>query len=164
MSILTIKTDEESKDETGIRKTNKRRLGGNKSNDVGIVAFDKVSIREYKIVCGDNPSISEGPPIQLDWSSIDTFNGAVDEFEEEREDERRSHPSQMKIPSRVRTELLLYFGSTKAEIESCARKAQKVKKQRNHTLASYEASPHLDESIEKLTRAFTKPFRRSKKF
>ena len=29
------------------------------------VSFDKVSIREYERVLGDNPSVSQGPPIRL---------------------------------------------------------------------------------------------------
>jgi hypothetical protein len=45
------------------------------------VRFDKVMIREHKIVFGDNPSCSDSVPVMLDWNHAPVRLWQVDDFE-----------------------------------------------------------------------------------
>lgn len=146
--------------------------GGNQSNDDSLrstnsldlsVGFDQIQIREYRVVCGDNPSVSTGPPVQLDWASVDLYSCAIEDFEHQREGNRRIQ-SQMRIPEYVRKKTLVTFGNSKEDIEDCTKQATITRKQRISTMASLETSiPHIEENFERVTRALLKPFRRKEK-
>lgn len=45
------------------------------------VTFTRVCIREYSLECGDNPSVSSGPPLTLGWKFIKKEPIDVDTFE-----------------------------------------------------------------------------------
>ena len=55
------------------------------------VKFTDVTVRSYELCMGDNPSVSSGPPIGLDWVYDDgnTETRHIDDFEEIREIDRR---------------------------------------------------------------------------
>ena len=126
------------------------------------IKFGKISIREYELLPGDNPSVSTGPPIQLGWGSIEHYDGSVDEFESKRNGQRRMY-TQLRIPETIRRQMLELFGHSKQEIDYCTRQALVVRKKRLRSLATSEAFPHLEENFERLSRLFSTPFRRGKK-
>ena len=58
-----------------MKNSNPSLLGGNQQNEVfepqpikRNVSFSHLQVREYDITLGDNPSVSSGLPISLDWS------------------------------------------------------------------------------------------------
>eukprot|EP00978_Attheya_sp_CCMP212_P025654 scaffold82903_cov62-Attheya_sp.AAC.3 len=48
------------------------------------VSFHTIEIREYKRALGDNPAVSYGPPIGIDWQYNHTESKTVDLYERER--------------------------------------------------------------------------------
>ena len=46
------------------------------------VKFSSVKIREYPMIPGDNPSVSNGPPLTMDWTASKTFSVTIDRFED----------------------------------------------------------------------------------
>lgn len=179
--IMTVRTLQESLNESKITKLYRKRrratlqlmhsrknvLNETESRDDSgryqmSIQFDRISIREYRVVCGDNPSVSTGPPVQLDWANIDHYNGSVDEFEDIRGGQRRVQ-TEMRLPETLRWQMLQHFGHSKEEIEECTKKASISKRQRFQTMATSEAFPALEENIERLTRMFSSPFRRKQK-
>mmetsp|Transcript_26643 Transcript_26643/g.32848 ORF Transcript_26643/g.32848 Transcript_26643/m.32848 type:complete len:292 (-) Transcript_26643:286-1161(-) len=126
------------------------------------VLFDQVTIREYRVVPGDNPSVSIGPPLQLDWASIQNYHASVDEYEKLRNGERRVS-TQMRIPETYRQRLLELHGSSQTDIAKSTKDAEIVKRQRIQTYAKPEIFSNLEENVERFSRALTKPFRRGKK-
>eukprot|EP00551_Chaetoceros_affinis_P014976 CAMPEP_0203695478 /NCGR_PEP_ID=MMETSP0091-20130426/6929_1 /ASSEMBLY_ACC=CAM_ASM_001089 /TAXON_ID=426623 /ORGANISM="Chaetoceros affinis, Strain CCMP159" /LENGTH=249 /DNA_ID=CAMNT_0050567041 /DNA_START=34 /DNA_END=783 /DNA_ORIENTATION=- len=170
--IMTVRTLCESLNESKITKLSRRRrqaklqLEHSKKlesrDDEPSIKFGKISIREYGLVPGDNPSVSTGPPVQLDWGNIEHYDGSVDEFESIRDGQRRVQ-TQMRLPETIRIQLLQLFGHSRQEIDDCARQALIVRKQRFQTFATSEAFPHLEENIERLSRLFSTPFRRNEK-
>ena len=104
---------------------------------------------------------SEGPPIQLGWANSKAYHRTVDEFENERQAERRV-PSQMRLPVYVRKELLVLFGHSREEIKQCTRNAVAIQKQRRQTIATYQTCPNLEENLERLTKAFSSLLRRKR--
>lgn len=94
-----------------------------------IVRFSKVSIREYEIVPGCNPSVSEGCPISLGWRHAEEKNLMFHAFENKRESRRRRQ-NQMRMPKSYREDILIDFGYTKKEIKKADKDAHKIRTKR----------------------------------
>ena len=68
------------------------------------VCFDDCHIREYSYILGDNPAVSKGAPLQIDWDyhSEDVID--VDIFEHCREPVRR-HRRRIVMSARKRAKM-----------------------------------------------------------
>ena len=95
----------------------------NSIDDVSL-SFSNVYIREYQIIPGVNPAVSGGPPIELGWGHSETRTMDLDQYEGTRGNSRRLK-MQMRMPLKVRKDLLLYHGSTKKMIKEATRTAKK---------------------------------------
>ena len=51
------------------------------SSPVKEVGFGRIAFREYPIIMGGNPSVSEGVPVELDWHHINEYDVEVDSYE-----------------------------------------------------------------------------------
>ena len=98
------------------------------------VKFLAVHIREYSQTIGDNPSVSYGPPISLDWdySSMDPV--PLNDYEANRG--KRRNLRQMMLNYYHRTHLLQHIvGASEADIHAAQKAAEKIKGQRAMTKA-----------------------------
>ena len=101
--------------------------------EMSVVSFDSVNIREYSLIPGDNPSVSEGTPLSLGWEHCERYKSALDPYESFRDGRRRT-TAQMKIPSKIRKSMLLHHGHSPREVEEAAREASKSRMQREYTV------------------------------
>jgi hypothetical protein len=93
------------------------------------VTFDQVLIRSYDQCIGDNPSVSYGPPISLDWNYVEMESISLDEYEENRGPRRK--PRQMMLNYYNRTNILTWrCGATEQELKVAEQEANKTKKGR----------------------------------
>jgi hypothetical protein len=92
------------------------------------VSFQNVTIREYDLTLGDNPSVSYGPPVSLDWNYSEMKALSLDLYEGNRPQRRSMR--QMNINFYQRKHLLTMNGYTEEEIEQAKRNASKVRSQR----------------------------------
>jgi hypothetical protein len=122
------------------------------------VQFDAVNIREYPVIPGDNPAVSEGPPLTLGWTPSNGFSTTVDTFEKIRRGNRR-YMNQMKMPSSMRVTFLIEQEYPIRDIAIATRQADIIRSERLHTMATLDNAA-VEERIEALKRIFTKPFRR----
>lgn len=99
------------------------------------VSFVAVQIREYQQTVGDNPSVSFGPPVSLDWPFMQRDALAVDLYEATRAGRRRSL-RQMMLNYYHRKNLLSHVcGATEAQLVAAQKAAERVKRQRATTKA-----------------------------
>ena len=99
------------------------------------VQFTTVLVRTYDQCVGDNPSVSYGTPVQLDWHYEQYTPIALDAFEASRSGLRRS-PRRLAMNCYQRRNLLLHrFGCTEPELVAAERAANKIKTQRHVTQA-----------------------------
>ena len=109
----------------GVQPTRKERLG---------VAFVSVHIREYSQTVGDNPSVSYGPPISLDWSYEEFEPISIDQYEDKRG--RRRCLRQMILSYYHRRNVLSWqYGFSDEELKAAKKQANKIKFQRAITAA-----------------------------
>ncbi|GKY94423.1 hypothetical protein MPSEU_000408200 [Mayamaea pseudoterrestris] len=103
------------------------------------VSFDKILIRNYAQTIGDNPSVSIGTPIQLDWDYEDVHSLSIDDYESCIT--RRRTAREMMLNYYNRRNLLQHrWGYTEAEIDAGERKVNQIKRQRNMTKALLSVS------------------------
>lgn len=120
------------------------------------VDFGNVEIRLYQRSISDNPSVTDGPPIGIDWVYDEETTFTVNEFEDERDCNRRSQ-KHLAIPRTIRQSLLVEAGFSQKEIANAVRMALKVKHQRRQTINNLKATA-MEESMENVTRKMKKAF------
>lgn len=97
------------------------------------VMFDKVTVRHYCQTIGDNPSVSYGPPIQLDWEYQEQPPVLINAFEGNKKF-RRTRPRQFCMNYYQRCNILSYYcGVTEAEIKQAVHNVDKTKRERTVT-------------------------------
>jgi len=107
------------------------------------VSFSHLQIREYAITLGDNPSVSSGPPVTLDWSYDPQEKTAPVEAFEAVRGPRRPY-AEMAMPRSVRTQLLTdEWKVTRSEMDNAIRDANRIKQDRRRTVNN------LDTPLEK---------------
>lgn len=115
------------------------------------VSFADVEVRSYPIILGDNPAVSAGPPLTIDWDPSDLVACSVDEYEKDREGIIRGI-IELKIPSDIRFQMLTKTVKT-AEIAKRTKEMTDLKRQRLETTSMlYRASK--EEKVEKFVRGF----------
>jgi len=95
------------------------------------VAFSDMEVRSYPLILGDNPSVSYGPPVCLDWKHESVENVSIDFYEENRG--RRRKMSEMNLNYYARMDLLKESGYTEEEIKNADRSASRTKLKREIT-------------------------------
>eukprot|EP00521_Asterionellopsis_glacialis_P013381 CAMPEP_0195306748 /NCGR_PEP_ID=MMETSP0707-20130614/37355_1 /TAXON_ID=33640 /ORGANISM="Asterionellopsis glacialis, Strain CCMP134" /LENGTH=578 /DNA_ID=CAMNT_0040370975 /DNA_START=457 /DNA_END=2193 /DNA_ORIENTATION=+ len=71
-----------------------------------MVTFTKIEIREYERVVGDNPSVSSGVPLSIGWKYSPLKSIHVDEYEQNRQYERRMVTSDLLVSPTKREYML----------------------------------------------------------
>jgi hypothetical protein len=97
------------------------------------VSFCSISVREFPLAPGDNPSVSDGPPITLEWDHSAEYNDTVDNFECMRLNCRR-RPNQMKVPQAIRIHMLVEFGHSLRNIQNAMKAAALSREERLQTM------------------------------
>lgn len=83
------------------------------------VKFDSVNIREYPVTLGENPGVSAGPSLTIDWEPQTYVEIPLEEYETSRPP-RRDY-MEMSIPKDIRMQMLQSSGHTKKEIMASVR-------------------------------------------
>jgi hypothetical protein len=113
------------------------------------VAFDTVTVREYGMILGDNPSCSYGPPVQLDWEYFERPVEDLDIYEEARGDRRKLQ--QLGISYYRRKYLLSKAGHSRRELKDCTRQINITKRQRS-TTNFFMITSKVEEAFEAMNR------------
>lgn len=120
------------------------------------VSFHSVEIREHPRTLGDNPSVSNGPPLALDWYDEESGNSVfaeLDEYEESRLPHRRSL-NDLCLPSSERNAILKEeVGVTMRELVKACQEVSKIKRMRRQT----NAAAHTEQTqvfVESMGRKF----------
>uniref|UniRef100_A0A7S3P3Z4 Uncharacterized protein n=1 Tax=Amphora coffeiformis TaxID=265554 RepID=A0A7S3P3Z4_9STRA len=104
------------------------------------VTFCAVHIREYEQTIGDNPSVSYGPPVSLDWAYEAQDAMPLDVYEVARLGKRRTL-RQMMLNYYHRTHLLgACLGYDETDLVAAQKAAERIKGQRAMTKATLAVS------------------------
>jgi hypothetical protein len=114
-----------------------------------IVQFDRVTIREYMVTIGDNPSCTSGVPISLDWVyNPDHEETSVNNYETFRAEYRR-FTHEMMIPAHVRHDMLRNeWDVSMTDIMKVSKQIGVVKTQRFKTANQHKRRVRAEEFLE----------------
>ena len=112
------------------------------SSSSSTISFGEVSVREYPIIMGVNPSCRFGAPVCLDWQYEELSPVSVDEFEASKTDgvprvgsgqrRKRSKPKQFYLSYCKRKDVLLgSAGYDQHDLDETERAVQKDRLKRN---------------------------------
>ena len=125
------------------------------------VTFSAVSIREFPLIPGDNPTAPRGPPLSFGWD-FDVEN-SFDFYEYEAAKGTRRTPNELIIPPQIRSSLLRKNGHDWKTIQAAIKAANISRRQRMGSLERIHADK-FDEKMEKISRGVKKMFeKRGKK-
>ncbi|GFH57417.1 hypothetical protein CTEN210_13893 [Chaetoceros tenuissimus] len=151
-SALVVKSQKESLLNEGIVK---------KEKTVAFrLTFGDVEVRSHQMILGDNPAVSSGAPVTIDWDPYNVAACPIDAYEKEREGQIR-HSLECRIPEQARFEILKQVHGA-SEITKGIKKVKQSKRERLET-SSQLYKFEKDEKIEKLTRGLRNMFTNKKK-
>jgi hypothetical protein len=119
----------------------------NRSN----VSFQTVMVREYPRCIGDNPSVSSGPPLSIEWEPQKFEEISIDDFEESRASKNSTKCE--KITSRGRVDILQ--NECQASLSSIMRASYDMKcvrEQRLETMKQTKRQQRIEEALESTRR------------
>jgi len=107
------------------------------------VSFRSISIREYPMIVGDNPSVSSGPPLTIAWDFDELGTILLEEYENHRPTRRSA--DQMTIPKMERLKILESSGISRSEIEKVVKDVNIARSQRLQTRNNLSNDKGTDE-------------------
>jgi len=93
------------------------------------VRFSDITIREYPMILGDNPSVSHGPPVTIDWQHSSEAHLSLDQYSETRPLTPLTR-LEMVIPSFLREDIVINSGCQYSEIIDTMYEVDLIKTQR----------------------------------
>lgn len=130
------------------------------------VFFDEVEIREYKQILGDNPAVTEGVPLGLDWDYQTQYRINLEMYEFTRASVRRKSRKKLMISSKRRLRILVEAGYSLEEIGEAIMSVQKIKAERIKSVQAFGWNGPLDflsGAVEQMGAALRSGKRRSSK-
>mmetsp|Transcript_17104 Transcript_17104/g.25780 ORF Transcript_17104/g.25780 Transcript_17104/m.25780 type:complete len:168 (+) Transcript_17104:269-772(+) len=119
------------------------------------VRFNCVEVREYPRILGDNPSVSAGPPITLDWKHDQrgSLSLPLDDWEKARENDRRTK-QEIRVPDFVREEWLIDAGFSGFDLQRTVKDIEEAKKARMSSITKSDFRDKTDVIAENVKRKF----------
>ena len=121
------------------------------------VSFCDVQFRTFDQCIGDNPSVSYGTPISLDWNYVEHPPLSLDAYELSRPPRRKLRQLLLNYYHR-RNRLMHHFGVSEEELKDAQKQADKVKRDRAMTRVFLPAS-FLEAAVESAKRKTRKLLR-----
>lgn len=119
-----------------------------------LVRFSTVTIREYPITAGDNPSTTRGVPLTVEWNHNQEYTLQVNDFEDVRPSIRRS-VGELQTHSLDRLRILKAMGWSGAELKEHMDAVDRIRAQRlqtRHRVQHLAWLERLQENWEKIQR------------
>jgi hypothetical protein len=125
------------------------------------IQFTDIHIRLYNRILGDNPAVSDGPPIQLSWEYTEKEPQSVDEYETNRLPRRPKH--HLSLSNTRRNQIMqLHFEYSQEEIDKATNSVKKTQKQRELSKMITPTVEKRQEIAQKVTRTIKRTFSREK--
>jgi len=136
------------------RKSSLKNWSLNQSSVEKSVSFSTVDVRDYSLCLGDNPAVSRGAAISLDWGYDDERTYEINNYECDRTKHRRSAEA-LKITSIERIHLLKDIGYSRGQIKEQTQKTHRDKERRIKTRRRVEHEVRFKSFVWRMVKAIT---------
>ena len=120
----------------------KRPVQSRKKN----VRFDRIVITEFPVILGDNPAVTSGAPVTIDWKPQGEKNYSIDAYERCRPIRRRRRRLLISVSNRAI--LLLAAGYSIDDIADASINAQQIKFSRQESMNASQYSERVSLLVE----------------
>jgi len=97
------------------------------------VTFRDVTVHAHPVILGDNPAVSSGPPVTIDWEAFHSAKAPIDDYEATKPEPREKH--QMIVPRALREDWLHDSGYSRREITDASKEVLRGKARRQRSAA-----------------------------
>lgn len=97
------------------------------------VSFSFVEFHLHEILLGDNPAVSNGPPLTLSWKAVESYKLHLDKYEASKALPSRDR-HQMILPKCVREDWLKAAGYSRSEQVRASRAVRAIQSQRSQSM------------------------------
>ena len=119
--------------------------------------WGSVQIREYNRIVGDNPGVSVGPPLTLDWDYYEHEPIGLTDYEETRQ--KRKNFWRLRLSSVTRRNMLKnVFGISDEEIAAAEKGIEVIRKKRELTAKQSKLSTSVETAFQSARRKIRKRF------
>jgi hypothetical protein len=91
------------------------------------------------MIMGDNPSVSSGPPVTIDWEHQDVEECDLSGYEESKPEKRSK--SQMLLPAEVREAWMRDQGYARSEMAKVGKEIDRIKRGRSAAISQQKWQP-----------------------
>ena len=107
------------------------------------ISFGDVTVHTHSVTLGDNPSVTEGPPLALD-AHVDSMSCCLDDFEMRKTRRTSSRRKAARIPVEQREALLKELGHKEESLKEISREIQTIKASRMQARKAEKSKKDLD--------------------
>eukprot|EP00525_Craspedostauros_australis_P000933 CAMPEP_0198117160 /NCGR_PEP_ID=MMETSP1442-20131203/16723_1 /TAXON_ID= /ORGANISM="Craspedostauros australis, Strain CCMP3328" /LENGTH=171 /DNA_ID=CAMNT_0043775147 /DNA_START=109 /DNA_END=624 /DNA_ORIENTATION=- len=110
------------------------------------VHFGDITIVTYPMILGDNPAVSEGAPIQMDWEAVDTVTQSMELYEYIRNNDggsKRRRGKKLQMSTEKRGRIVLQAGYSLTDIANAVMEVEAIKKSRAESLTKADGWERL---------------------
>jgi hypothetical protein len=99
------------------------------------VSFSEIEVREYGMTLGDNPCVSRGVPVTIDWEAQTSMTFDLEQFESVRQEPRDIRS--MRISSSMRESIALNDGYSVKEVTAIVHEIKGIRESRRQLANSF---------------------------
>lgn len=115
------------------------------------VTFDRIILREYPICLGNNPAVSRGPPLTIDWEPMTHLEFDFGQFHDLKLPSRGQ--AEMFLPNSIREKILKEAGYSRREVLRMVKDVNVSRLKRKKTIANLKFQ-RFEYGIENMRRRF----------
>jgi hypothetical protein len=120
------------------------------------VSFGMIQVREYNRVVGDNPAVSNGPPMSIGWEFVQKEAVSVHVYEKRKLSRRTSD---LRMSNFTRKSMLREdCGFSWEEIRTAEKRVRKIQRQRRQTIQRGETATAIEYAMESAKRKMQRTF------
>ena len=123
-----------------MEKQEQPRVEANEETKKISISFTTINVRLYPTIIGDNPATYRGPPLEMDWKPVRQYVIPLDEYESNRESERRK---KFVLTPKTRVRLLESLGFSRQEINRAVTAVAEARYQREETIKGLKHDKRL---------------------
>mmetsp|Transcript_5392 Transcript_5392/g.7275 ORF Transcript_5392/g.7275 Transcript_5392/m.7275 type:complete len:172 (-) Transcript_5392:344-859(-) len=114
------------------------------------VTFSDVSIHQHHMTLGDNPSVSSGVPVQIDWEPYRSITLTIDEVDLIRGESKRT-ADELIIPRYIREREVRQSGYSRDEISRVMECNAKINREIARSVCKYKRKQNTRNILKRVT-------------
>lgn len=146
-------TDDETVDTRSTSTSTSSSSSSSSSRTARRIRFGSVSVHSHALTLGDNPSVSNGLPVTLEWKAVDSKAFDMEEYETTCRSPKRRKNCVRKFSTKNRQDILEESGFSRETFEQVAKDIMEIKESRAKCCLSLDSTEVFSQMFAELKQA-----------